>query len=226
MRGGRRRLPGWLPLPVFALGSRRPLDYAANIAESGVVPAPERTIGPSPFAALRLQLQNLLHRLQGSDVGTAVGLTGSGGGGRAASIAATIGICISSVGAGTYCVATLVLPEPKPVERRAARPPATVEPERTPTPAFVRRPAAVSAPAPTSTRTPTPPRPKARSKRKPSAPNAVRASSTPIERRHEDAPPASPAVVGQQELGIERSSARAAAQPAVAPATGGDEFSP
>jgi hypothetical protein len=46
----------------------------------------------------------------------------TGGGGRITSIAALIGICVSGVGAGTYCVATALLPDPKPAIRSEANP--------------------------------------------------------------------------------------------------------
>jgi RNA polymerase sigma factor (sigma-70 family) len=231
MRGGRRRVAGWLPLPAILFGARRPLDYANNIGELGVpLPHPDRLVGPSRFAELKLHLQNLLQRLHGSDVVTGVQLTSSSGGGRGVSIAAAIGICLSSVGAGTYCVATLVLPEPKPVERKVDRPPSKpkveVQAKRSPTPAPVLH-FAVSTPTPTPTPSPSP-----KTKPRRTGPHEsvdrrrVAASTTPLEQRHEDPPPAAPPVVGQQELGIERSASTAAAQPAAPPATGGEEFSP
>ena len=51
----------------------------------------------------------------------------SSGGGRVASIAALIGVCVSGVGAGTYCVATALLPDPKPAIRAEAKPPKHVK---------------------------------------------------------------------------------------------------
>jgi hypothetical protein len=64
-----------------------------------------------------------LHRLQSSDLAMGIHAASTGGGGRISSIAALIGICVSGVGAGTYCVATALLPDPKPVIRREAKPP-------------------------------------------------------------------------------------------------------
>ena len=48
--------------------------------------------------------------------------TSSGGGGRIGAVAALIGVCVSGVGAGTYCVATALLPDPKPAIRAEAKP--------------------------------------------------------------------------------------------------------
>jgi len=229
MRGGRRRVAGWLPLPAFLFGTRKPLDFANNIGESGVpVGVPDPLVSPNRFAELKLHLQNLLHRLQGSDVVTGVQLTSSSGGGRGVSIAAAIGICLSSVGAGTYCVATLVLPESErpPVERNVDRPAplpkivAKASPTPTPARVSVQR-VAVSTPTPTPAR-----RTRRRRSPEPVARKPASTSATPLAQRHEDPPPAAPPVVGVQELGIERSASTAAAQPAAPPATGGDEFSP
>lgn len=224
MRGGRRRVAGWLPLPAVLFGRPRPLDYATNIGELGEHRA--RLAGPDPgrFPELKLHLQNLLHRLAGSDVATTVQLSSTTGGGRGVSIAAAIGICLSSVGAGTYCVATLVLPEPVAPERRAERPASVAKaaPEPTPTSALTLR-LAASTPVPTATATATP---RSTSKRGSSSRTTSSASKTQVERRHEESPPAAPAVTGQQELGIERSASTAATRPAAAPVTGGDEFTP
>lgn len=54
---------------------------------------------------LRAHLETALQRLQSSDVALGIHATSTGGG-RAASVAALVGLCVSSVGAGTYCVAT------------------------------------------------------------------------------------------------------------------------
>ena len=53
-----------------------------------------------------------------------------GGGGRITSIAALIGVCVSGVGAGTYCVATALLPDPKPAIRAEAKPAQKRRPQR------------------------------------------------------------------------------------------------
>ena len=71
---------------------------------------------------LRGWVEAALQRLQSNDVVLGVHTAASSGGGRVASIAALIGICVSGVGAGTYCVATALLPDPKPAIRAEAKP--------------------------------------------------------------------------------------------------------
>jgi hypothetical protein len=96
-----------------------------NAVEPGVVE------GVSRASTVRLNLRGWveagLQRLQSSDVALGVHAAASGGGGRVASIAALIGVCVSGVGAGTYCVATALLPEPKPAIRAEAKPPKHVK---------------------------------------------------------------------------------------------------
>ncbi len=231
LRGGRRRAAAWLPVPVLLAGlSRRapgePLSYEANLAEIGgsvpVLVEPPVVVSPGRWAEVKLHFQNLLHRFSGSDVATSAQLAAGSGGGRVTTIAALIGVCISGVGAGTYCVATLVLPEPaeKPAARKAADRP---KPMRRP----VERPAATvtavrRTPIIRIERTPTTtPRPV---RRQPKRTPKPKASST----SHEKSTPAAPVVPGQQELSFEQSQppANTKPQPAAPPATGGDEFSP
>jgi hypothetical protein len=66
-------------------------------------------------------LEPALQRLQSSDLAMGVHAATTGGGGRITSIATLIGICVSGVGAGTYCVATALLPDPKPAIRSEAK---------------------------------------------------------------------------------------------------------
>ena len=70
---------------------------------------------------LRGWVEAALQRLQSNDVVLGVHAAASSGGGRVASIAALIGVCVSGVGAGTYCVATALLPDPKPAIRAEAK---------------------------------------------------------------------------------------------------------
>ena len=63
-------------------------------------------------------VQGLVHRFTGSDAATSVQLASSGGG-RGPAVAALVGLCLSG-GAGTYCVATGVLPDPTRVMPRKA----------------------------------------------------------------------------------------------------------
>ncbi len=76
---------------------------------------------------LRGWVEAALQRLQSNDVVLGVHAAASSGGGRVASIAALIGVCVSGVGAGTYCVATALLPDPKPAIRAEAKPPKHVK---------------------------------------------------------------------------------------------------
>jgi hypothetical protein len=71
---------------------------------------------------LRGWVEAALQRLQTNDVVLGVHTAASSGGGRVASIAALIGVCVSGVGAGTYCVATALLPDPKPAIHAEAKP--------------------------------------------------------------------------------------------------------
>jgi hypothetical protein len=70
---------------------------------------------------VREWLEGALQRLQSSDLAMGVHAASTSGGGRITSVAALIGICVSGVGAGTYCVATALLPDPKPIVRSEAK---------------------------------------------------------------------------------------------------------
>jgi RNA polymerase sigma factor (sigma-70 family) len=96
-----------------------------NGGESAVQPvAPSVAEGVGRLSTVRINLrgwaETALHRLQSSDLAIGVHAASTGGGGRITSIAALIGICVSGVGAGTYCVATALLPDPKPAIRSEA----------------------------------------------------------------------------------------------------------
>lgn len=230
LRGGRRRVAAWLPLPAFLGAAKASLDYERNIAELGgqAVPPP---VALGRWGELKLHVQHLVQRLGGSDVGASVQVAASSGGGRGLSVAAVLGICVSSVGAGTYCVATLI-PDPPPIVRKVEKPkqkkrkPAAERPQ-----AVERSPVRVAEPrAPLATATPAA-KPERR-KRQPSAKPGSTARK-PASRRHESSPPPAPPVPGQQELGFEQSAAASGGsssshspQPAAAPPTGGEEFAP
>lgn len=236
MRGGRRRVAAWLPLPVAVwLSGRhgRVLDRDTNAAEAGFAAASpdERlpAIDPGRWAELKLHFNNLLHRFTSSDVATSAQIASASGGGRTASVAALIGFCISSVGAGTYCVATLVLPSepPKPVVRKAEkrperRTPVRPDQDRPVETVTARQPVVVA----TSTPTPAP-----RRKRR-TAPRSSSATAGAGLTSQEASPPPVPAARGQQEFSFESSApsgsgaSPSSSTPAAAPATGGGEFSP
>ena len=97
-----------------------------NAGEAAVQPvAPSVAEGVGRLSTVRPSLrgwvETALQRLQSSDLAISVHAASSGGGGRISSIAALIGICVSGVGAGTYCVATALLPDPKPAIRSESK---------------------------------------------------------------------------------------------------------
>ena len=98
---------------------------AGEAAVQPVAPAVAETATRLSSARLNFRgwVEVALQRLQSSDVAMSVHAATSGGGGRITSIAALIGVCVSGVGAGTYCVATALLPDPKPAIRAEAKPP-------------------------------------------------------------------------------------------------------
>jgi RNA polymerase sigma factor (sigma-70 family) len=98
--------------------------HAGETVGQSVAPTVAETAGRMSTVRLNLRgwLEAGLQRLQSSDLAMSVHAASSGGGGRITSVAALIGVCVSGVGAGTYCVATLVLPDPKPAIRAEAKP--------------------------------------------------------------------------------------------------------
>ena len=98
-----------------------------NAGEAAVQPlAPSIAEGVGRVSTVRINLrgwvETALQRLQSSDLAIGVHAASTGGGGRITSVAALIGICVSGVGAGTYCVATALLPDPKPAIRSEPKP--------------------------------------------------------------------------------------------------------
>jgi hypothetical protein len=132
VRGLFERLRG--PRGSADVGELHPMQRAEQLDEAfrqlhAVDPAVVE--GASRATTTRLNLRSwveaALQRLQSSDVALGVHAAASSGGGRVASIAALIGVCVSGVGAGTYCVATALLPDPKPAIRAEAKPPKHVK---------------------------------------------------------------------------------------------------
>ena len=131
--------------------------------------APVRWLGErlSDAPSSRPLLHGVLQRLSAPDAITSVQLASSGGG-RGPAVAALVGLCLSGGAAGSYCVATGVLPDPtrlvrdagEPREKRAAKREkrASERASRTPEPptaevasSITRRPpAATPTPAPTA----------------------------------------------------------------------------
>jgi RNA polymerase sigma factor (sigma-70 family) len=174
---------------------------------------------------LRHDITAFFHRAQASDVATGVHMASTGGGGRIATVAAVLGLCLSGAGVGTVCVVTGLIQSPLPLLRdeppgpREPRRPARDEPraaQPTPTPALVRA---------TPTPTPKPPVERRPSKRRRTAASRDPSQGT-TPTSHESTPitraPASS--TGQDTFTPE---ATQAAQPTTpVPATGGSEFAP
>ena len=98
-----------------------------NAGEAAIQPvAPSVAEAAGRMSSVRINVRSwvevALQRLQSSDLAMTVHATSSGGGGRIGAVAALIGVCVSGVGAGTYCVATALLPDPKPAIRAEAKP--------------------------------------------------------------------------------------------------------
>jgi RNA polymerase sigma factor (sigma-70 family) len=122
--------------PSDAPGELHPMDRQADVdelfrrlngGESAVQPvAPSVAESVGRVSTVRVNVRDwaeaALHRLQSSDLAMGIHAASTGGGGRISSIAALIGICVSGVGAGTYCVATSLLPDPKPAITRDVKP--------------------------------------------------------------------------------------------------------
>ena len=108
-----------------------PPDVAVPIPEvtDGVLQIPlelppltEPTERVGPLDALRHDITAFFHRAQASDLATGVHVASTGGGGRIATVAAVLGLCLSGAGVGTVCVVTGLVPQPAaPAPRRAAR---------------------------------------------------------------------------------------------------------
>lgn len=170
------RTPAEPPPDLHPIAAPR-IDGAAEQLPAAIEQAERATRLASP----RPVVQSLLHRITSSDLVTSAQLAASTGGGRTAAVAALIGVCLSGVGAGTYCVATALLPDPPIV---AARRPATEHespssrrvPSRRPTPPPASKPRTMA--IATVTSTPAPPRPTRRSTRRRTA-----SGSSPSQKR-------------------------------------------
>jgi RNA polymerase sigma factor (sigma-70 family) len=218
----------WWPGFLLAAGAPELDSRLFHIlAEDGV--SAER-LGPAP-ASLKHRVLDLFHRAQASDVATGVQLAATGGGGRLATVAAILGVCLTGAGVSSVCIVSGV----NPFALLRDKPPQLAKPHRPhqqaralPTPP-ANAPRLVSTIA---TATPTPmPRPRARPAARRGKPRTTRvaardASQGMAPRSHEHAPisPAPAASSGQDTFTPE--APQAPTPPAPAPATGGDEFTP
>jgi RNA polymerase sigma factor (sigma-70 family) len=115
-----RRASLFWPGFLLAAGSTRDEQERLlhTIAESG---APVETPEPGRVADLKQRVFEFFHRAQASDVATGVQIAATGGGGRLASAASVLALCLSSAGAATVCiVGTIADQAPQGVERRQA----------------------------------------------------------------------------------------------------------
>ena len=174
----------------------------------------------------------LIHRTANADITTGIQIAASTGGGRIATVGAIVGLCVSSIGAGTVCVVTgvvhapfgLLRPEPKVLVRKhtVRHPPSA--PSLASELASSRR-LPVSTPSPI--RTPAPARQPHRERRggPPSVAQDPSQGTTPTSHRHAPISPAPPAQTAEF---TPAAAAGAGTQPPPAPppATGGEEFGP
>jgi RNA polymerase sigma factor (sigma-70 family) len=244
------RLAALWPLPVLLAPLRWVTARFGDPADPRVAPPPHRppiegldlydvVAPPAPPASdvvertdrlldVKAHFYRWVHRFQGSDVAATAQIAATaGGGGRIATLGAVIGLCLSSLGAGTVCVVTGVVDNPfaaAPKERAAGRPKPKSEPKATRRPEARRRPAPFRAVA-TATPSPSPPAATTpRTTRRRGEVKRQTAAATPT--THEQTP-ASPAPVGAtQDFSPESIAPAAPAAPAPAPATGGGEFAP
>lgn len=87
-----------------------------TLAESGT---PVATSEPSRLADLKQRILEVFHRAQASDVATGIQIAATGGGGRLATVASVLALCLSSAGAATVCiVGTIADHAPRRVEQR------------------------------------------------------------------------------------------------------------
>jgi hypothetical protein len=186
------------------------------------LPEPSMAGGTERLVELKAHLYAWWHRLQGTDVATSAQLAaGAGGGGRVATIGAIVGLCLSSLGAGTVCVVTGVVDNPflpKPEERRVVvrqrpTPPTTPTPEpRRPERAARAMPSLQPAKPPAVTTERPPPRSSA---------------ARPGRPRNHLRPAPAPAPAGAtRDFAFEQAAPATQPVPAQAPANGGGEFAP
>ncbi len=176
---------------------------------------------PSRWLEFKAHVYGWFSRMQGTDVvATAQVAAGSSGGGRIATLGAILGLCLSSVGAGTVCVVSGVLPNPlagasAPHHARSApssQRSATEAPHREPKRALP---------------TPTPsPAPRPKPARKPSKRDAAESRGPSGPSSHEQAPVSSVPAGAPAEFTFEGAAQPQSHQAAATPATGGGEFAP
>jgi RNA polymerase sigma factor (sigma-70 family) len=138
--------PGFL---LAAASTRSEEEWLAHtLAESG---APVDNPA-SRLTDLKHRIVEIVHRAPASDVATGVQITAAGGGGRVASVATAIALCLSSAGAATVCVVgNLVDRSPQRLEQRHSSRTGPSRKERRNASANVTSTAPAPSPAPTTT---------------------------------------------------------------------------
>jgi RNA polymerase sigma factor (sigma-70 family) len=160
----------------------------------------------------------LFHRAQASDLATGAGVTGSGGGGRIATVGAVLGLCLGGASVGTVCVVTDRVPvlSPDPPARQAARHehPKSKAAKRSTVSASPVRPVVTVAPRPkpparSTKRAPSPSPPKAESKPKATAAPSYESEATEAAPREfsfeQQTPSPVPAATTAQAVEVEQS---------------------
>jgi RNA polymerase sigma factor (sigma-70 family) len=198
-----------------------PLPQAGELGVQLPLPGP-----PGRLGTVKHHVSDVIHRTQASDVATGIQIATSGGGGRLATIATILGLCLSGAGVGTVCVVSGVVSDPfgflAPEHAPRPRAHGRARPTPTPTPSPVRviRARATTTPTPTAT-----PRPRVhRQAPRPARTTDPSQGTTPTS--HENAPisPAPASASGTDTFTPEVPQSTPA--PAPPPATGGDEFTP
>jgi RNA polymerase sigma factor (sigma-70 family) len=219
-------------------------EHLRNLIEPGttldptLVPSPDPLL-PAPadggglelsvgrLSGLKRDLSALFHRANTSDVATGVQMAVTGSSGRVATVAAVVGLCLSSAGIGTVCVVSGVVSDPFGLLRREHDAAPAKPRAHAPAPVHhVKRVAVVVQATATPTPTPQPARRKSPARRVTVQASSKDPSQGTKPTSHEHAPisPAPPATTGQESFGPEAPQTPAA--PAPPPATGGEEFGP
>lgn len=209
------------------LGDAVPLRDVVDEVPEGVLhlPLELKATPPEPgrLTTAKHQIADFFHRTQASDLATGIQIATSSGGGRLATIATVLGLCLSGAGVGTVCVVSGLVTDPlglihqehAPAPRRHAR---STQPKPAPTPIIT-----VSA---TATPTPTPVAAPHRARVVKHTARAHDPAQGKTPTSHENAPisPAVASTAGHDSFTAE--AAQSTPEPAAAPATGGDEFMP
>jgi RNA polymerase sigma factor (sigma-70 family) len=208
------------PAPDVAVPLPEIIDGGLQLPLHLPAPPPPETVDAGRLGGVRHNISEFFHRANATDLATGVQIAVSGGGGRVATVAAVLGLCLSGAGIGTVCVVSGLVTDPLGIMRKETPP---AKPLR-----HVAR-APVRAPAVTTTiavaRATSTPQPRAhRHQRSPSAAKDPSQGTTRTSHEHAPISPAPASSTGQEAFTPEV--AQAPSKPAAAPATGGAEFTP